>query len=501
MNMNKMNIGFIGCGRISDLHYPGYKENNDARIYAVCDSDEEIAKTRKQEWNAEKYFTDYKEMLQDPALDAVEILSPQPLHEPMVMEAARAKKHIALQKPMTIDLKSADRMLNTVKNSDIVFKVTDNYLFYPPIVLARKMIENGEIGTPTNLRIKMISGGFGGWDIPPSAWEWRMAEKEAGRGLQTFDHGHHLWAAAWYLLGDVERVAGWIDSVDGLIDSPAAIIWKYKEGVSYGMCEYAHAPDMNIPSKYYANDEWFEITGSKGIIIIHRCTGNIVDGPGVSVFNGNEWKQYSDVKTDWVEGFIGATHNFIDSIKGESAPLLSGDQGREILKLALAISKSSRVRREVFLDEMDCRFPVRYTKKRIKQEIKKAAPKKSFLASIGFGAKDASYAPQARSLTENLAVNFNPEAVEGWEAEIGVHLLAEGNAPETLYKLVIKNKTAVIEEGKLPDNPALVLKAPAGTWAAILLGKKRIETAFLQGKLKLVGKAEHGLKLRDAFGI
>jgi putative sterol carrier protein len=303
------------------------------------------------------------------------------------------------------------------------------------------------------------------------------------------------------LLGDIERVTGWIDSVDGLIDSPAAIIWKYKDDIAYGMCEYAHAADLNIPSKYYANDEWFEITGSKGIIIIHRCTGNIVDGPGVSLFNGKQWKQYSDIKTDWVEGFIGATHNFIDSIKGKADPLLSGGQGKEILKLALAISKSSRVRREVYLNEMDSRFPNFYTKKRIKQEKKKAAPQKGLLARIGLSAKDASYAHQARSLTENLAENFNPNAVEGWEAEIGVHLLTEGSVPETFYKLVIKNKTAVIEEGKLPDNPALVLKAPAGTWAAILLGKKRIETAFLQGKLKLEGKAEHGLKLRDAFGI
>jgi len=499
--MQKLNVGFIGCGRISDLHYPGYKKSKSARIYAVCDTNEEIAKKRKKEWKAEKYFTDYKEMVQDPKLDAVEILSPQLLHEPMVVEAARAKKHIALQKPMTTDLKSADRMLNAVKNTGIVFKVTDNYLFYPPILLARKMIENGEIGTPTNLRIKMISGGFGGWDIPPSAWEWRMAEKAAGRGLQTFDHGHHLWASAWYLLGDIDRVTGWIDSVDGLIDSPAAIIWKYKEGIAYGMCEYAHAPDMNIPSKYYANDEWFEITGSSGIIIIHRCTGNIVGGPGVSLFNGKKWKRYSNIKTDWVEGFTGATHNFIDSLKGETDPLLSGAQGRVILKLALAISKSSRIRREVYLEEMDSRFPGLYTKKRIKQEKKKAAPKKGILTRMGLGAKDASYAHQARSLTEKLAENFNSNAVEGWEAEIGVHLLAEGNAPETLYKLIIKKQTAVIEEGRLPDNPALVLKAPAGTWAAILLGKKRIETAFLQGKLKLEGKAEHGLKLRDAFGI
>jgi predicted dehydrogenase len=282
-------------------------------------------------------------------VDAVEILTPHHLHEPIMVDAARAGKHIAVQKPITTDLASADRMLEAGERSGIVFKVTDNYLFYPPIVLAKEMIENGDIGTPTNVRMKLLSGASGGWEVPDSAWEWRFHEAVQGRGFQTFDHGHHLWATAWYLLGDIERVVSWIDSADGVVDSPSVIMWKYEGAAKYGMCEYCYSSDLHIPSKYYANDEWIEITGSHGMIMIHRCTGQILEGPAVSVFDRKGWRHYEDLDSDWGAGFIGATRNFIDAIRGAAEPVLTGPEGREILKISLAIQESSRIRKEVII--------------------------------------------------------------------------------------------------------------------------------------------------------
>ncbi len=499
--MSKINVGIIGCGRISDLHQPGYIDHPDARLYAVCDSHAQTANRKKEQWHAVRAYTDYKKLLQDPQIDAVEILTPHLLHEPMMIEAARAGKHVALQKPMTIDLASADRMLRVVQENGVVFKVSDNYLFYPPLVLARKMIDDGVIGTPSNLRIKLISGSSGGWEVPPSSWEWRLAEKEAGRGMQTFDHGHHLWASAWYLLGSVERVVSWIDSIDGILDSPAAIMWKYRDKVCYGMCEYAHAAEMQIPSQYYANDEWFEITGSRGIIVVHRCTGNIVEGPAVSLFNGKRWQHYSDVVTDWAEGFKLATFNFIDAIKGVKAPLLSGVQGREILKLALAIAKSSRMRREIYLDEMDAALPALHTWRQLRKARRKRTNATGLLDRLGLGGKDEHYAAQAIDLTIKLADRFQPNAVQDWNTEIGLQLLPQGSFAQTDFSVVIKAGQLTISQGSLPLKPSMTLKIKAGTWAAVLLGKKRIETALLQGKLKLEGQAEQALKLRRAFGI
>ena len=499
--MDQINIGIIGCGRISDLHAPGYQRTDRARIFALCDTDPKLVERRKKEWGAEKTYADYREMLQDPDIDAVEILSPHKLHEAMVVEAAAAGKHIAVQKPMTIDLESADRMLAAVTRAGIVFRVTDNYVFYPPIVLARKLIDDGTVGKPTNLRIKMITGGSGGWAVPSTAWDWRLAENAAGRGLQTFDHGHHLWTTAWHLLGEVERVSAWIDSADGIVDSPATIMWKYGRGACYGMCEYAYASDLHIPSKYYANDEWIEITGTRGILHITRCTGDICQGPGLRLFNGEKWIDFPEVATDWATGFEGATENFIKAIRGEEQPLLSGDQGREMLRLTMAISKSARVRREVYAEELDARFPWLFTQRRIRKEKKVAAPGFSLGSLLGFGKKEAVYADQAAGLTEALVQRFDPEAVTDWNSVVGLHLTAQGDTPERRYHLVVGDGEARIETGPWPDSAELVIRVPAGTWAAILLGKKRIETALLQGQLKLSGKAEYGLKLRDAFKI
>ena len=102
----------------------------------------EIAAQRAGQWGAVKVYTDYHRMLTDPHLDAVEILTPHKLHEAMVIDAARAGKHIALQKPMTISLESADRMLAATKQAGVILQVTDNYVFYPPIARARKMIND-----------------------------------------------------------------------------------------------------------------------------------------------------------------------------------------------------------------------------------------------------------------------------------------------------------------------------------------------------------------------
>ena len=501
LNPNQLNIGIIGCGRISDLHAPGYENNPDAIIHAVCDLDPALADQRKHQWKAQNAYTDYKEMLADPGLDAVEILSPQGLHEQMVLDAAAAKKHIALQKPMTIDLESADRILDAVNKAGILFKVTDNYLFYPPIVRAKQMIDQGEIGIPSNIRMKLISGSEGGWNVPSAAWQWRLKESAAGRGLQVFDHGHHLWATAWYLLGEIERVSSWVDSVDGVIDSPATIMWKYQDAVQYGMCEYAHGTDLHIPSDYYANDEWIEITGSKGVILICRCTGKIKTGPALRLFNGHEWKDYTDLKTDWKEGFIGSTHNFIQAIQGKEAPLLSGAQGRQILRTNLAISKSARVRREVFPQELDSAWPAFYTWNRIRKQKRQNSNKGGFLALLGLGKNDKKYAAQALDLTLDLPARMDMTPIKDWDTAIGLKLTPENNVPQACFSIFIASGQVKVEKGELPLKPELTLIAPAGTWGAILLGKRKIETAFLQGRIKLEGKAEKALKLKEALNL
>ncbi|HJO93879.1 MAG TPA: Gfo/Idh/MocA family oxidoreductase [Victivallales bacterium] len=352
--MSKIKVGFVGCGRISDLHYLGYKDNPDAELYAIADPKYEVLEKRKKEWNVSKTYLDYKDLLNDSEVEAVEILAPTNLHKEITLEAIRAGKHISLQKPMTQHLEDAECIVEAAKKSDKIFKLNEPYATYPPLVFAKKLIDEGVIGDVHNLRMKMIAwNDLSGWEVPQTAWEWRIAENKAGRPRQTFDHGHHLWAIAWYLLGDIEKTFSMIDFMkDDSIDSPGAIIWKYKEPHKLGMCEYTYSDELHTKSKYYANDEWYEITGSKGLIQVNECNGDILDRPTVSVFTDDGWKHYDNIPADWSEGFINSARNFAKAIKGEEKPLVTAEEGLKILRFSHAIQKSSREKREIYIDEI-----------------------------------------------------------------------------------------------------------------------------------------------------
>jgi predicted dehydrogenase len=346
--VERVNVGIIGCGRISDLHARGYLGNPAARIVAVCDTSRERAEEKAREWGAERAYTDWSRLLADSRVDAVDIITPQRWHEEMALAAVSAGKHVSVQKPMTVSLASADRMVAAAERSSRVFKLCENYLFYPPLVQAKRLIDEGRIGEPTSMRIKFISG-QGGWAVPDAAWAWRAEEHRQGFGMQTFDHGHHMWSVAYHLLGELERVFAWIDSVDGKIDCPAVIMWKYRNAPRFGVCDYSHCTALEIPTDYYANDEWFEVTGSKGFVQVVRCTGRINPGPPVRLFSEGRWCDLPEVESDWASGFRGATDNFVDAIAGRARPAFTAREGREILKIDLAIQASARLRKEVEL--------------------------------------------------------------------------------------------------------------------------------------------------------
>ena len=154
----------------------------DAEIYAICARDKKTTDRRAAEWRVPVTYNDYRDMLADKNIDAVEILTPHLIHEEIVIAAAEAGKAVSCQKPMTASLESADRMVEACRKHGVMFKVYDNYVFYPPIMKAKELIENGTIGEVTNIRIKMFAGGSGGWEVPSTTWEWRQKETQQGRG-------------------------------------------------------------------------------------------------------------------------------------------------------------------------------------------------------------------------------------------------------------------------------------------------------------------------------
>ena len=152
--MSKVGIAIVGCGTISQLNVPGYLEHPNCEIVALCDVNEDRAIAKAKEWKINpRIYTDYDSVLADEAVDAVELLSPTHLHASQIISGLNAGKHVSCQKPIATSMDEAKQIRKAVENNEKIFRVTENFLYYPPITKAKELIENGAIGTPSLVRI------------------------------------------------------------------------------------------------------------------------------------------------------------------------------------------------------------------------------------------------------------------------------------------------------------------------------------------------------------
>jgi predicted dehydrogenase len=355
--MTPIRAAIVGCGRIADLHELGYRGRQDARLVAVCDTNRRLAQQRAGAWGIEQVHTRYETLLADPGIDLVELLVPHHLHAEMTVAACRAGKHVSVQKPMALSVAEADRMIAAAQAAGVVLRVYENFVFYPPHVRARQMIDAGEIGEPQMIRMHVSSGKSStGWKVPLSAWVWRFNESKSGGGPLVFDHGYHLFSLARYLMGDVARVYAWMDRSRVIptkyVDAPATIMFQFKSPRRYGVLDFAHTPDMVMDSIYYADDDRLEVIGDRGIILVNRCTARTVDLPPLMLFRDGKTTEIPVERFEWHDSFIDCTQHLIDVLTKGGQPRLDGPTGKAVLQFVLAAHLSAREGREVRPEEL-----------------------------------------------------------------------------------------------------------------------------------------------------
>ena len=377
--MAALRVGIIGGGRITGLHALAYQDNPKAEIYAICDVNEDVARSRAQEWGAKRWFTDYHDMLAESAINAVEIITPHHLHADMTVATLEAGKHVSVQKPMALDVSECDAMIDAAQRSGNNLRVFENFQYYPPLAKAKELLDCGAVGEPISIRMKAIQGSLNGGKKstspvrrvdarPPyplalshqvdgvSPDNWKFDPRQSGGGRMTLDYGYHVFSLAVDLLGDVEKVFAWITEqkiVHGwVLDSPAVMIWKYRDAERYGSWDVVSSDEILMPTKYWPEDEWVEISGTKGFLWANRCTSMLLDRPALVMYRDGVTTEYSDLDTDFAASFIRGTHDWIDAlIEGRQASL-SGERGRRILQFCRAAQLSAREHREVLLDEI-----------------------------------------------------------------------------------------------------------------------------------------------------
>ena len=351
-----LRVGFIGCGRISDLHIGGYEGRSDARVTALCDTNRELAVRRAEKWGLGSVatFDDYRDLCESGAVDLVEIIVPHHLHYEIAAFAIGCDLHVSLQKPLSLNLDDADRLVEMAAASPRVTRVYENFIHYPPVVAAVELIEAGVIGEPLSVRLKSNSGySPQSWPIPAGAQRWRQDPAQCGGGPLTFDDGHHKFALAWLMLGQPEQVHAWIGSTRveprGVLDSPTIVSMRYP-GAEVGSIEVVHSPGLLIErTEHYAQDDRLEVTGTRGVIWVNRGHGQIGDAPPLVSYTDGRVESY-DCPSGWELSFVGATRALLDDMAAGRTPVLTFEQARDVLAASLAAQRSSAEGNRVDVD-------------------------------------------------------------------------------------------------------------------------------------------------------
>jgi predicted dehydrogenase len=353
--MDRVRLAIVGCGNISQLNAPGYLQHPRCEVVALCDADPERAKRRAREWGiAPRLYSDFAQVLDDDAVDAVELLTPTWMHAEQIVAALAAGKHVSAQKPLAVSIAEAGRIAAAVARARTIFRVTENFLYYPPILKAKELLDAGAIGEPSLVRIhttraQHVTGQA--IDLDPDALVWR---RDPGRnpGGALYDDGVHKYATAALWIGEIGAVSAIVSrGSDFIQEAPSAAIWRFKGRDCLGIVDYTSAPEMTIRSRYYRADEFFEIHGTRGIIWVTRGTGEMLDMPAVMLIRGAETVSYQ-VPADWRLGFDGAAVDFIDSLLAGRQPAQDIHTAKHVLQVPLAIYEASRIGRPVAPDSM-----------------------------------------------------------------------------------------------------------------------------------------------------
>src|SRR6185295_423207 len=208
--MDRVRLAIVGCGNICQLNAPGYLEHPRCDVVALCDTDWARAELRARRWGiTPTIYKDYAELLADPAVDAVELLTPTYLHAEQIIAALAAGKHVSCQKPLAISVAEADRIAAAVARARTTFRVTENFLYYPPIVKAKALLDAGAIGEPSLVRVhttraQRIEGIT--MDLETDAMVWRRDPARNPGGV-LFDDGVHKYGTAAYWVGEIGEVS------------------------------------------------------------------------------------------------------------------------------------------------------------------------------------------------------------------------------------------------------------------------------------------------------
>lgn len=336
----EMRFAIIGCGRIAPKHAESIVAIPEAELVAVCDIVPEKAQAFADKYGAEPY-TDYHEMLKRPDIDVVTIATSSGLHAEIGIAAAQAGKHVMVEKPMAMTLKSADELIVACQKAKVKLAVIHQNRFNKSIKLMRQALEAGRFGKLTHGQATVR------WNRNDDYYAqapWRGTKLQDG-GVLMNQSIHNIDLLQW-MFGPVESVFGYTATNLRKIemeDVGAAVI-KFKSG-AMGLIE---AASTIYPKNI---EETLNVFGETGSVMVGGIAVNRIE---TWEFPESEEEkkqifasQESDPPTVYGFGHREIIMDMIQAIQEDRTPAIPGEEGRKALEIILAIYKCQETKEPI----------------------------------------------------------------------------------------------------------------------------------------------------------
>lgn len=345
---NEFGIGIIGCGAISKAHREQVAAIEGANLVAVSDEIEERAKSVGESEGVD-WYSDYREMLKREDIDVVAIVTPSGMHADMTIDAARAGKHVMVEKPMDITLEKAHAMIDACRAAGVKLSIISQHRFDASTVRVKNDIENGKFG-------EMLLG--------QAAVNWYRSQEyyDSGewRGTWALDGGGalmnqsiHTIDLLQYMMGPVESVFANTATLSHQrieVEDVAVATVKFKNG--------ALGTIVGTTSAYPGLSARLEVFGSHGTAVIesdkltqlyHRDKSEqgSMYGGGEKVNLALEDSTVTGNGAAQPTAISGNSHrlqylDLLNAIREDREPLVNGEEGLKPLEIILAIYKSAQ---------------------------------------------------------------------------------------------------------------------------------------------------------------
>lgn len=185
--MKRLKTAVFGTGFVGRVHIEGIRRLGNVDVYAIGVGPEDDAARLGAELHVDKVSQDYRALVQDPAIDAVHVCTPNAMHFPIAKAAMEAGKHVVCEKPLALSVAEAREMVELARKTKLRNCTFHNLRYYPMVQQARRMCEAGELGD-----ILIVQGTYSqDWLLYNTDWNWRLVSAEGGASRCLADIGSH----------------------------------------------------------------------------------------------------------------------------------------------------------------------------------------------------------------------------------------------------------------------------------------------------------------------